>query len=294
MRIPSWLDTDIYPFSHHSFERPAGRMHYVDEGSGAPIVMVHGNPAWSFLYRRLITRFSDRYRCVAPDHIGFGLSDKPTDWSYRPKDHADNLAALIDYLELEGITLVVQDWGGPIGLSYALDNPERIDRLVILNTWMWPVDRDWYYRVYSGFMGGPLGRYLIRRHNFFARIVMPLVFGDESRLSAYVHRHYLEALAAPADRTGCWRLAQEVVGSSDWLRSLWERSDRLVGTEVMIVWGMRDIAFRERELDRWIERFPAAAVKRLNAGHYVQEEASESLIEAMEEMFAGSRQVASG
>ncbi len=291
MHTPSWLDTEIYPFAHQTFTTAAGRMHYVDEGEGSPTVMVHGNPAWSFVYRHLIAHFSDGYRCVAPDHIGFGLSDKPADWSFRPHDHAKNLAALIEHLELDGITLVVQDWGGPIGLSYAVENPARVERLVILNTWMWPVDRDWYYRAYSGFMGGLVGRYLIRQHNFFARIVMPLVFGDRSKLSDRVHRHYLAALPTPPDRTGCWRLAREVSESSDWLRGLWERSDHLVDKEVLLVWGMRDIAFRERELDRWIERFPAATVKRLDAGHYVQEEAPDSLIEAMEELFAGSREL---
>lgn len=281
---PSWLDIESYPFASRHIDLEAGQLHFVDEGTGAPIVMVHGNPTWSFIYRHLIDHFSDGFRCVAPDHIGFGLSEKPIDWTYRPADHAANLTALLDTLELEDITLVVQDWGGPIGLSYALDHPERVKRIVILNTWMWPVDRDLYYRLYSGLMGGAVGRFLIRRYNFFARVMMPLLFADRSKLSQHIHRHYLEALSAPRDRNGCWRLAREVTASTGWLGHLWERSSRLREKEVLIVWGMHDMAFRTRELDRWMGRFPAATVRRLEAGHYLQEEAPEALIEALGQM----------
>jgi haloalkane dehalogenase len=288
MRIPSWLDPELYPFAHNSFEVAAGRMHYVDEGSGLPLVMVHGNPTWSFIYRHLISHFSDRYRCVAPDHIGFGLSDKPVEWSYRPKDHAENLEALIDQLELDEITLVVQDWGGPIGLAYALKHPERVKRIVLLNTWCWPVDRELYYRAYSSLMGGWFGRLLIRRYNFFARTIMPRLFADRSKLSRFIHRQYLEALSTAAERKGCWQLAREVSGSTEWLEYLWARSERLVTKEVLIVWGMRDYAFRRRELNRWIERFPRAPVKRLPVGHYLQEEAPNRLIDAMEQMLSSS------
>ncbi|MDZ7761509.1 MAG: alpha/beta fold hydrolase [Desulfovermiculus sp.] len=108
-----WIDRKKYPFESRYFAVSAGRMHYVDEGAGSPIVMVHGNPTWSFLYRNLIKRLRPQYRCVAADHIGFGLSDNPEDWSYRPEDHAQNLSALIDGLGLSDITFVLQDWGGP-------------------------------------------------------------------------------------------------------------------------------------------------------------------------------------
>ena len=170
MSNTNWIDREEYPFESHYFDVPAGSLHYVDEGCGQPIVMVHGNPTWSYLYRHLIKRLRSEYRCLAPDHLGFGLSDKPKDWSYLPADHATNLTALIEELGLKNITLVVQDWGGPIGLSYAVDHPENVARIIIMNTWAWPVNRDWYYIAFSGFVGGPIGRMLIRRYNFFAKV----------------------------------------------------------------------------------------------------------------------------
>ncbi|MBD3367169.1 MAG: alpha/beta fold hydrolase [Candidatus Eisenbacteria bacterium] len=264
-------------------------MHYVDEGRGPPILMVHGNPTWSFLYRHLIRRLAPNHRCVAPDHIGFGLSDKPVGWSYRPEEHARNLARFIEALELARFTIVVQDWGGPTGLSYALEHPERVAGLVILNTWMWPVDDDTYYRAFSGFVGGPVGRFLIRRFNFFVRVVMPEAYGDRRLLTKAIHEHYLTPLGTPVERTGSAVFPREIVGSTPWLRKLWQRREALQGKRALIAWGMKDIAFREKELQTWIEALPGAEVLRLeSAGHYVQEEAPEELGEAIASLIDGS------
>lgn len=115
-----WIDREEYPFKSNFLQLEMGKMHYIDEGRGPPIVMVHGNPTWSFLYRHLVKGLSKKYRCIAIDHIGFGLSDKPMEWSYLPEEHAKNLNVLIEKLDLKDITLIVQDWGGPIGLSYAI------------------------------------------------------------------------------------------------------------------------------------------------------------------------------
>src|SRR5262249_20412588 len=133
MHNTDWIDRTEYPFTSRYLDLDAGRMHYVDEGEGHPIVMVHGTPDWSFLYRHLIKPLSVGYRCIAPDHLGFGLSDKPIGWGYRPADHARNLRALIDHLGLERYTLVVHDFGGPIGLACAIERPEQVERLVISN-----------------------------------------------------------------------------------------------------------------------------------------------------------------
>ena len=169
VQVPEWLDRSEYPFQPKEFKTKAGMIRYLDEGTGEPLVMVHGNPSWSFEFRALIRALSGDYRCIAPDHLGFGLSDKPADWDYLPEHHAENFEALMEELDLKNITLTVGDWGGPIGLSYAVSHPERIKAIVVTNTWFWPVDDDWYYRAFSGFMGGPAGRFLIRKYNFFAR-----------------------------------------------------------------------------------------------------------------------------
>lgn len=271
--LPTWLDQREYPFSPKQFSLPMGQMRYVDEGEGEAIVMVHGNPVWSFVYRHLIKGLNGRYRCIAPDHIGFGLSDKPENWSYLPQDHATNLQTLLDTLNLTDITLVVQDWGGPIGLSYAINNPARIKRLVIMNTWLWPVNDDWYYRAFSGFMGGPMGRFLIRRFNFFARSVVRTAYGDKRKLTPHIHAHYLNHLPTPASRKGSWVFPGQIIGATPWLGQLWAQRAQLADKPAMFAWGMKDIAFREKELQRWQTLFPAATVTRYaDAGHYVQDE----------------------
>ena len=285
----NWLDHAQYPFEPHYIDLPVGRMHYVDEGEGPPVVMVHGNPTWSFLYRHLISHLCSQYRCVAPDHLGFGLSDKPSGWSYSPEEHARHLALLIEHLDLHDITLIVQDWGGPIGLSYALDHPERVRRIVLMNSWMWPVNRDSYYVAFSMLVGGVLGRFLTRRFNFFANVVLPGVYGDRSRLTAAVHRHYLAPLATPRDREGSAQFPRQILAASAWLGELWERRAKLEGIPKMIVWGMKDIAFRKKELDQWRTAWPEAHVVELaDVGHYVQEEAPDRLREAVDAFFAAT------
>jgi haloalkane dehalogenase len=269
-----WLDTQEYPFQPHYLELPMSRLHYVDEGSGdQELVMVHGNPSWSFGYRYLIKGLSSRCRCIALDHIGFGLSDKPKNWSFLPEEHGKNLEALSNDLNLSNITMVVQDWGGPIGLSYALKYPEKVKSLVIMNTWMWSMKGDPHYEKFSGFMGGPVGRFLIKRFNFFVRVVMKQAYGDKSKLTKHIHSQYLNALKTPDDRKGCWTLPKQIIESSEWLASLWEQRSKIADKPALILWGKKDIAFRDAELTTWKECFSNREVKEFeNIGHYLQEE----------------------
>lgn len=218
--VQEWLNVNEYPFKSHYFRTPVGNMHYVDEGTGSPIVFVHGNPAWSFEFRNMIKRLSSNYRCIAPDHLGFGLSEKPADWSYLPKDHARNFELFIESLNLDKITLVVGEWGGPIGLSYAIAHPEKIRSIVITNTWMWPVNRDWHFIAFSSFMGGTVGRILIRKYNFFAKTILKSAFGTPSRLTSDIHKHYLMPLDIPSERKGCWIFPKQIIGSTEWLQEL--------------------------------------------------------------------------
>lgn len=284
MSETDWLDRREYPFTSHFLQLEMGKMHYIDEGEGEPIVMLHGNPTWSFVYRNQIKRLSGNYRCVAMDHIGFGLSEKPWDWSYYPEDHAKNLTSLITELGLKDITLVVQDWGGPIGLSYAVDFPWNVKRLVIMNTWMWSVKGDPHFEWFSRIMGGAIGRFLIRRFNFFVGPVMKKATGDLSRLTPAIHQHYFNALAKPAERKGCWTFPKRIIGSGGWLDSLWTRRDRIREKPALLLWGMKDIAFREKELNRWTGLFSNCKVIRYeDTGHFVQEEQGSGLCGPIEE-----------
>ena len=260
-------------------------MHYVDEGSGEPIVFVHGNPAWSFEFRNVIKEFSSTNRCIAPDLIGFGLSDKPAGWSYLPKEQAKNLDLFLESLDLNAITLVVGDWGGPIGLSYALSHPEKIKNIVITNTWLWSVRSDWYYQAFSRFVGGPIGRWLIRNHNFFADTLVRVLFADKSRLTPNIHAHYIMPLEKAEERKGSWVFPAEIIGSSDWLQSLWDKREVLQLKKILIAWGMKDIGFREKELTIWMHAFPRAKVVRFeDAGHFVGEEKPGELIAGMKNL----------
>ena len=172
MQGASWINREEYPFQSHFLELEMGRMHYIDEGQGRPIVMVHGTPTWSFLYRHLVKGLSQGYRCVAMDHIGFGLSDKPGDWSYLPQDHAQNVGSLIETLGLEDITLVVHDFGGPIGLSYAINNPEKVANLILFNTFMWATRGELRFQLGGRFVGSLVGRFLYKYFSFSTNVMM--------------------------------------------------------------------------------------------------------------------------
>ena len=148
---------------------PAGRMHYVDEGRGETLLFVHGTPTWSFEWRHLIRALSPTHRCVAPDHFGFGLSERPANASYTPEAHAERFAAFVEGLNPEPFTLVVHDYGGPIALPVCLREPHRVRRLVLINTWMWSFAGDRDMETKARIAGGRLGRFLYRRANFSLR-----------------------------------------------------------------------------------------------------------------------------
>jgi haloalkane dehalogenase len=283
-QTPDWLDKEMYPFKSNYFDLDGVKMHYVDEGSGDPIIFLHGNPGWSFEYREIIKSLSSTNRCIAPDYIGFGLSDKPEYFSYLPEDHAKNLNRLLESLDLQNVTLVVNDWGGPIGLSYALANPERIKKLVILNTWLWPVENEKHYQKFSSFMGGFLGRFLVKNFNFFAKSFLKKVYGDPDKLTPEIHRHYYMPFKERKHRKPTYIFPREIIGSTDYLTRLWEQKDKIADIETVFIWGMKDIAFREKELNYWLDNMNNTRVIKLDSvGHFPQEEAPGVIIEELQQ-----------
>lgn len=286
---PRWLDRRLFPFTPHYFQLPQGRVHYVDEGAGEPILFLHGNPTWSFLYRHLIECLKGQYRCVAPDYLGFGLSDKPaTGFSYQPHNHARIVEALIEELGLRDVTLVVQDWGGPIGLRYAVDHPQNVKRIVAMNTFAWPLDTlsDAKMQVFSTLLGNPLGSLLIKRLNLFAKGVMPSAYADRSKLTEHIHAHYTGPLDDPQARAGSAVMPKALLSESDWLNDIYARRDVLRDLPMLLVWGMDDPAFGGM-LPRWKKEFPnAEAVELPDVGHYVQEEAHDALCRILPDWFA--------
>lgn len=265
------------------FRTRSGQMHYVDEGEGEPIVFLHGNPSWSFEYRRLIAHFQRRYRCIAPDHLGFGLSEKPPEASYLPQFHADNLTQLLDHLDLRNVTLVLHDWGGPIGMSWALDHPDRLSRLIVCNSWFWSVRDQTALRRFSKIIGGPVGRFLCRRLNLFPRVLMPASFGDKANLSTTARRYFVAPFPTPQSRKGTWVFPRAIIGQSDWLETLWERRDVPSRIPLLLLWGMKDAAFSADLLARWEAAFPDHDTERFDdVGHNVPEELGERAIAPIE------------
>lgn len=277
----------LYPFHIARMALTEAVMSYVDEGVGPPVVMVHGNPTWSFYYRRLIAALSPQHRVVVPDHIGCGLSEKPQRYSYRLATHIENLGRLIDHLELDQIDLVVHDWGGAIGLGWAVRNPERVRRIVVLNTaaflspriplriavCRYPVFGDLAVRGLNAFAGAALFMAVERPMEPAVRQGFVLPYGSWADRIA-IQRFVRDIPMSP--RHPSWALVDEI-----------DRELRVLREKPMqILWGGKDWCFSDHFLAGWLQRFPAAEVVRFDhAGHYVLEDAHEELVPRVVQFF---------
>lgn len=281
--LPLWLDRELYPFAPRTFETAAGNLRYVDEGSGRPVVIVHGTPSWSFEWRAVIHELSKTNRVIAPDHLGFGLSDKPRDARVlHPRDHAERLASLLRSLDLSDAILVGHDFGGPIGLGALLAERERFTGLVLSNTWMWSLAERADVRKLSRIVASPIGKLLYLGLNASPRWIVPAAFGDRKKLTTAVHRHYTSPFPSWASRLAPWKLGVELAGSAEFYEDLWARRDELAALPARIVWGEADPTFKEGELARLSAGLPQADVRKLaGVGHFTAEEAAPALVEAV-------------
>lgn len=282
-----------YPFAHHIFDSPMGAMHFVDEGAGNPVLMLHGNPTWSFLYRKLIAPISNTHRVIVPDHIGFGLSDKPKNESvYTLTDHIDNLEALVLYLGLTNVTLVMQDWGGPIGLGFASRHPDLVKAIVILNTFGFypPIDDvDPEYlklpRPLLLMRSRGLGDLIVRRLGFFERQVMRMA--TATKRDRKTKKAYTGVFSSYAERAGVMAFPRMIpTRTSDpsaqvLLRKTGPFIDRFNGP-ARIFWGMKDPLIPVSDLSAWKKRLPQASVTEFeNARHYLQDDVPDALAEGL-------------
>jgi cis-3-alkyl-4-acyloxetan-2-one decarboxylase len=276
--VPDWL-ARLYPFRPRSFTTPQGaRMSYLDEGprTDEAVLLVHGNPTWSYFYRGLVADLSPGLRCVAPDHVGMGLSAKPARYPYTLASRIADLEALVESLGIRRIHLVVHDWGGPIGLALAVRRPERVGRLVILNTAAFPSAR---IPARIALCRTPfLGAFLVRGLNAFCEAATWMAMAAR-RLSWDERRAYLFPYGSWADRIGVHRFVRDIPLERDHpsrpaLEEVAAGLGRLLAHPKLILWGARDFCFDDAILSRWRELYPDARIDRLeHAGHFVLEDA---------------------
>ncbi len=280
MSRPAWVPDELYPFESHYADVGGSRVHYVDEGSGPPLLLLHGNPTWSFLYRDVILGLRDRYRCIAPDYPGFGLSEAASGYGFTPAEHADVVERLLLELDLNDVTMMVQDWGGPIGFATATRHPDRFARFVVGNTWAWPKS-DFGTQVFSRFLGGPVGGYMILRRNVFVERIIP---GGVKlkKLSDEVMDAYRGPFPDPESRRPVHVFPREILGSRPFLAEIERGLPSLADRPALILWPTKDVAFKEPERKRWEEVFPNHDTRLLEgAGHYIQEDAPEEIVAAI-------------
>lgn len=279
--LPPWVPTDLYPFATRRIEVDGHDLHYVDEGSGPTLLLMHGNPTWSFLYRGIILALRDRFRCVALDYPGFGLSTAAAGYDFLPVSHARVVQAFVERLELSDYAVMVQDWGGPIGLWVAGQAPERVRALVIGNTWAWPVNGNKHFERFSGLMGGRLGRVAITRLNAFVNLMIPTGV-RRKRLPRKVMTAYRRPFPTRESRLPTYLFPREIIGSRSFLAEVEAGLAGLSSKPALITWGDRDVAFRAPERERFERTFPEHRTVMLQgAGHYIQEDAGEEIARAI-------------
>ena len=281
-----------YPFTPHFFTHAHGaKQHYLDEGprAGEVVLMLHGNPTWSYYYRNVVLALRDQRRCVVPDHVGMGWSDKPDDsrYTYSLQQRVDDLDALVASLDLGGrITLVVHDWGGMIGFAWACRHPERIARLVVLNTAAFPMPHD---KTLPSLLrlgrDSRFGAWLIEKHNAFARGATHLAV--KHGMATDIRDAYLAPYDTPANRISTLRFVQDIPLSAsdrgyDLVRDTGTRLPQFADRPALIGWGLKDFVFDAKFLREFRRALPNAEVHEYaDAGHYVLEDARDRLIPAI-------------
>jgi haloalkane dehalogenase len=284
---PSWVSDELFPFESHFIDVEGANVHYIDEGQGPVMLCLHGNPTWSFLYRHIVTGLRDRFRCIAVDYPGFGLSTAPPGYGYRIVEHARVIEAFVDALGLQQITLIVGDWGGPIGMWNATRHPERFRAFVIGNTWAWPAQGDKGFEGFSKAMGSSLGQFAIKRLDFFQRVLGPGGPG-RGKLPKAVKRMYRRTHPTPADREPVAIMPREILEARALLQEIEEGFPRVAHLPALIVWGARDRAFQERHRERWEQIFPNHRTVILeSASHFFQEDAPLEVVSAIRAWWPG-------
>ncbi|WP_278262242.1 haloalkane dehalogenase [Nocardia sp. AG03] len=278
-------DQSLYPFRSRWFDASTARVHYLDEGSGPPILFCHGAPAWSFLYRHLVTALRDRYRCVAVDYPGFGLSERPADYGYTIAEHTAVVGELIDHLDLDGFVLMGHDWGGPIGLGAATTRADRVRGITLANTAFWPIEAP-INRAFSRIMSTAAMRRRILERNFLIERVLLSELG--STLTTAEADHYRAVQPTPEARAALAVTPGQILAARPLLAQLEHDVPALLGDKpALAVWGMKDMVFRPKAcLPRLRDAFADLEILEFaQARHFVPEHAPIEIAAAITRRF---------
>ena len=277
---PAWVPDDLYPFRDRWTEIDGNLVHYVDEGTGPPLLLLNGNPSWSFGWRDVILALRPTFRCIAPDYPGFGLSRPAPAYDFRPRSHSAVVERLVDDLGLSGVIVFGYAWGGPIGLGFAGRRPELVGGLVIANTWAWP-DHRVRVRLFSTLMGGPVSGLLVGRLDLMLRLYLPSNL-KRGRLSARERAAY-EGPFSAGTRSLMRVFPREIGRSQDYLAEVEANLARLSAKPALIVWPDSDPGFGNDELRRWQALFPTAPTVILRkVGQFIDEDAPGDVAAAVE------------
>lgn len=294
-----------FPFPSRFLEVDGQRLHYVDEGQGEPILMLHGNPTWSYLYRHQIAELRRDYRCIALDHLGFGYSDKPPHGDYSMRAHMLRLQSFTSKLGLKNLTLVVQDWGGIIGLGWAVRNKPLVERLVIMNTTGFPPPSKqallkmnpppWGLAMLYPLKIPVLGELFVQGANGFVRRLLPAGIHHRERLDARTMDGYLDPYPTWGSRRAHLASVRQIPFGPrhPTFRLLQEIGAELTGWAVptQLVWGMRDPVFVPWFLEEFERRLPnhAPSVRIHDASHFLQDDRPEEVTRAIRDFMARDR-----
>lgn len=278
-----WLDKEEYPFTSQYMTINGRKLHYIDEGHGNVLLFIHGTPSWSFDYRKCIKILAQSYRCIAIDHIGFGLSDKPEHYDYSTPNHSNTLEQFILEKELTDITLIVQDFGGPIGLNVAIKHPHLIKHIVIFNSWLWSSADEPHFKKFSKILRNPLLPFLYRYLNFSPRFVLPTMYGDK-KPTKHILKHYTQPFSNKRERNGTIAFAQSLLNDQEWFQDLWNKKQSIANKPTLFIWGMKDPVIIPHYLDIFERGFSHSTTVRLETcGHFPQEEEPNIVADAIDD-----------
>lgn len=277
---PKWLDRSLFPFTSRVVDIDGNLVHYIDEGDGPTLLLLHGNPTWSFLYRHIVRRLSPHFRCIALDYPGFGLSMAKPGYGFLPREHSSVVERFVDHLGLRDLSIMVQDWGGPIGLGFAGRRPELVRAVILGNTFAWPAQRSKGMSAFSKVVGSGPARFLITRYNALAKWLIPT--GINRKLTEQEIAAYMGPFSTPALRLPMWIFARQIVASEEYLSQVEAGLSCLRDKPALVVWGEADGAFRAPDRVRLLEHFPSHRVCLLpDAKHFIQENAPNEICSAI-------------